>query len=95
MELIPTPSTHRDLAMLFLNRGGLQAHVLCEALYASTAGIFFAWKLGSLYGVRYAVAPYVYLWSTFAITQKLAPVKWGKIMGRIRSDFASYGNFDF
>jgi ABC-type uncharacterized transport system fused permease/ATPase subunit len=66
------------------------AHVLCEALYASTAGIFFAWKLGSLYGVRYAVAPYVYLWSTFAITQKLAPVKWGKVMGRIRSDFASY-----
>lgn len=66
------------------------SHVLCEGLYASTAGGFFAWKLGKLYGTRYAIAPYIYLWSALAVTQKLAPVKWGKILGSIRESFSEY-----
>lgn len=59
-------------------------------VYTATAGIFFSYKLGRLYGVRYAVGPYLYLWSTFWLTQKLAPVKWGKVIGRVRAAFAEY-----
>lgn len=66
------------------------AHVLCEGMYASTAGVFFAWRLGKLYGMRYALGPYVYLWSTFVITSKLAPVNWSKVMGKMREAFAQY-----
>lgn len=66
------------------------AHVFCEGLYAMTAGGFFAWKLGQLYGGRYAVAPYIYLWGTFALTQKLAPLNWGKISAEVRRMFSSY-----
>ena len=27
-------------------------------MYTLTAGLFFGWKLGKLYGVRFALAPY-------------------------------------
>lgn len=58
--------------------------------YASTAGVFFAWRLGRLYGLRYAVAPYLYLWGTFVVTSKLAPVKWGQVNGQLRELFAAF-----
>ena len=29
-----------------------------KGMYTLTAGIFFGWKLGKLYGIRYALAPY-------------------------------------
>eukprot|EP00038_Savillea_parva_P019941 m.29771 g.29771 ORF g.29771 m.29771 type:complete len:1290 (-) comp4631_c0_seq1:347-4216(-) len=66
------------------------AHVVCEGLYASTAGVFFAWRLGRLYGVRYAIAPYLYLWTTFVLTSKAAPVNWGKVNGKLRELFAGF-----
>eukprot|EP00040_Diaphanoeca_grandis_P021946 m.117418 g.117418 ORF g.117418 m.117418 type:complete len:1285 (-) comp28579_c0_seq1:26-3880(-) len=65
-------------------------HVLCEGVYASTAGMFFAWKLSQLYGPRYALAPYVYLWGAISITGKLAPVPWSKLIGSIREKFSAY-----
>jgi ABC-type uncharacterized transport system fused permease/ATPase subunit len=40
--------------------------------------------------VRYAVAPYLYLWTTFVLTSKLAPVKWGKVNGKLRELFAAF-----
>eukprot|EP00510_Aplanochytrium_minuta_P005739 CAMPEP_0184010874 /NCGR_PEP_ID=MMETSP0954-20121128/3484_1 /TAXON_ID=627963 /ORGANISM="Aplanochytrium sp, Strain PBS07" /LENGTH=227 /DNA_ID=CAMNT_0026290569 /DNA_START=24 /DNA_END=704 /DNA_ORIENTATION=+ len=48
--------------------------VFCEGLYTATAGGFFAFKL----------APYVYLWFSFAFTQKAFPVKWGKLRRNLR-----------
>ena len=66
------------------------AHVVCEGLYSSTAGVFFALKLASLYGVRYAIAPYAYLWGAFVVTSKLAPVNWGKVMSKFRATVTEY-----
>eukprot|EP01064_Diplonema_japonicum_P011936 TRINITY_DN1939_c0_g2_i1.p1 TRINITY_DN1939_c0_g2~~TRINITY_DN1939_c0_g2_i1.p1 ORF type:complete len:1264 (+),score=335.42 TRINITY_DN1939_c0_g2_i1:200-3793(+) len=66
------------------------AHVFCEGIYASTAGTFFALQLGKLYGVQYALAPYLYLWSMFVITKKLAPLPIGKWVSETRTRFASY-----
>lgn len=36
------------------------------------------------------MAPYLYLWSTFVITQKLAPIKFGKVLGNLKSLYSSY-----
>ena len=64
--------------------------VFCEGLYTATAGVFFSLKLAQLYGARYAIGPYVYLWATFALTEKIAPVKWGKITKKLRDKFSTY-----
>lgn len=66
------------------------ALVLCQGMYTATAGVFFAYKLGRLYGVRYTVAPYLYLWATFVITQKLAPVNFGKTLGALKELYSKY-----
>lgn len=64
--------------------------VFCEALYTSTAGVFFAYKLGRLYGLRYALAPYIYIVTAFALAQKLFPVNWGKLRKNLRKLQSSY-----
>ena len=64
--------------------------VFCEGLYTATAGVFFSLKLAQLYGARYAIGPYVYLWATFALTEKIAPVKWSVITRSLRDKFSSY-----
>jgi ATP-binding cassette, subfamily D (ALD), peroxisomal ABC transporter len=66
------------------------AFAACEAMYSATAGIFFATKLGSIYGLRYALAPYVYLISAFALSQKLVPVNWGRFRGAARNAESEY-----
>ena len=65
--------------------------ILCEALYTSTAGAFFAWKLGRLYGVRYALAPYVYIVSSFVLTQRMFPVAWTRLRRKIRGLQSEHG----
>lgn len=60
------------------------SRILCEALYTSTAGAFFAYKLGRLYGIRYALAPYVYIVSCFLIAHHLFPVPWTRLRRNIR-----------
>ena len=58
---------------------------LCESIYAGTAGSFFAWKLARIYGVRFAAGPFVYLWFMFALTSRIAPVRWGALTGKLRN----------
>ena len=43
-----------------------------------------ALQLGRLYGLRFAVAPYLYLWISFVVTQKLFPMNWPKIYGDLK-----------
>eukprot|EP00039_Didymoeca_costata_P029327 m.24190 g.24190 ORF g.24190 m.24190 type:complete len:1249 (-) comp7584_c0_seq1:100-3846(-) len=66
------------------------AKLFCEGVYTATAGVFFSAKLASLYGTQFAVAPYVYLWSSFWLTQKLAPIDFKKILGNLRGQFSEY-----
>eukprot|EP00659_Diplonema_papillatum_P008489 gene8489-13107_t len=66
------------------------AHVFCEGIYASTAGTFFALKLGQLYGAHYALAPYLYLWGMFALRNAVSPIKMGKWLLSTRELFAKY-----
>ena len=33
---------------------------------------------------------YLYLWSTFVVTQKLAPIKFGKVLGNLKALYSSY-----
>ena len=54
------------------------AYTLCQSLYTSTAGVYFAWKLGRLYGVRYTLAPYFYIIGMFTVCSTVAPMKWAK-----------------
>ena len=41
-------------------------------------GVYFAWKLGRLYGVRYTLAPYLYIIGMFTLCSTVAPMKWSK-----------------
>lgn len=41
-------------------------------------GVYFAWKLGRLYGVRYTLAPYLYIIGMFTLCKTVAPMKWSK-----------------
>eukprot|EP01060_Flectonema_neradi_P032685 TRINITY_DN5245_c0_g1_i1.p1 TRINITY_DN5245_c0_g1~~TRINITY_DN5245_c0_g1_i1.p1 ORF type:complete len:1290 (+),score=243.20 TRINITY_DN5245_c0_g1_i1:78-3872(+) len=66
------------------------AHVFCEGIYASTAGTFFAFKLGQFYGIQYALAPYLYLWTMVVLTKTVAPMRIGKWISETKSLFASY-----
>ena len=66
------------------------AHVFCEGIYASTAGTFFATKLGQFYGIHFALAPYIYLWSMFFMKGIIAPFKVGKWIAETRGLFTSY-----
>ena len=40
---------------------------------------------GCRYGLRYAVAPYLYLWTSFLIQQKLVPFRIGRALGKLRA----------
>ena len=51
------------------------AFTLCQSLYTSTAGVYFAWKLGRLYGVRYTLGPYLYIIGMFTVVNAVAPMK--------------------
>ena len=66
------------------------AHVFCEGIYASTAGTFFAFKLGQFYGMQYALAPYIYLWTMVVVTKTVAPMRVGKWISETKGLFASY-----
>ena len=56
---------------------------LCEALYSASAGSYFAWRLGRLYGARFAFAPFGYLWVMFTLTSVVAP--WGRVIKKMNS----------
>mmetsp|Transcript_17915 Transcript_17915/g.50472 ORF Transcript_17915/g.50472 Transcript_17915/m.50472 type:complete len:1265 (+) Transcript_17915:174-3968(+) len=64
--------------------------VLCEGLYTLTTGGFFAYKLGRLYGLRFALAPYAYLWSAIVITTVAVPMNWGRLFGNVKKLFSSF-----
>ena len=66
------------------------AHVFCEGIYASTAGTFFAFKLYQFYGIQFAVAPYLYLWSMFFMKGVVAPHKVGRWISETRALLTSY-----
>ena len=66
------------------------SQVFCEGLYTSTAGLFFSIKLATLYGVKYMVAPYLYLFASFMVVSKLFPVRWGRLNRAVRDNESKY-----
>jgi ABC-type uncharacterized transport system fused permease/ATPase subunit len=65
-----------------------------DVMYSSTTGVFYTFEIWRLFGWKYAIAPYAYLFGAFGVVDFLAPVmkRWRR-NGRFRGQsWGSYRN---
>lgn len=70
------------------------AKTFSNALFSCTAGVFYTMEIWRVFGLRFAAAPYIYLFGSFLMVDYIAPVtKTWREIGRFRGE--SWGMYRF